>query len=273
MNIVSDAVSAVKILATLPVAIASFLVLSIKHDKSDDPIEITNDRTPVLLLHGSNANQKQWYYFRKVLQKNMLIGHVFAVNMNQACRCDDHDRDILDYAHTVHDKIVQMRERYREAGFDMSSIILVGNSMGGLVAGAYCISDYITCEAPSVKIKAVITISTPWKGSPWADYFCDTDIYPEKYFCTNSIDRQNLVEKMLEWSNRELVPIYNYGSKFDILVPISRSILSLPEDRILKDNRNDHWTTMMDGKLAEEISARWISPHVEVLSRIRDRHN
>jgi pimeloyl-ACP methyl ester carboxylesterase len=265
-NVISCAVSALKIAATLPVAVVGFLILSWKYEESDDPIVINKTGTPVLLLHGSNANQKQWYLFRKYLDKN-VAGHVFAVNMNSAGRCDDHDRDILDYAHTVHNKIIDLRSKYKEAGLNMDSIILVGNSMGGLVAGAYCTSEYMEKDVNTVKINAVITISTPWGGAPLADYFCDRDVYPQKYFCTDSIDRKNLVEKVLTWSNEQKIPIYNYGSKFDLLVPISYSLLPLPENQLLLDNRNDHWTTMLDPKLASEIADKWITPHTIILDK------
>lgn len=267
----SNATAFIKIVATLPVALLGFVLLSYWHEQSDDPDEQTirnqlvtaNAKTPILLLHGSNANQKQWFLFRRFLVSHE-IGNVFSLNMNKARRCDDHDRDILDYSRSVHNKLLAMKELYAKCGVDMDKVILIGNSMGGLVAGAYCIE-----ENPIVKVKAVITISTPWGGTKVADWFCDKNKYPEKYFCTDSVDRQNLVEKVVTWSEREQVPIYNYGSAFDLLVPVHSShIPGIPNERQHQDNRNDHWTTMLDGSLARFIREQWVKSHTEELEQL-----
>ena len=259
--------SLLKIAISLPIAIIGFVVLSFWHEKSDDPnLDFMRKhmnktrKTPILLLHGSNANQQQWFLFRKWLSSDD-VGHVFSLNMNKARRCDDHNRDVLDYAESVHQKLVAIKKLYSDCGVDITSIILIGNSMGGLVAGAYCISDYYDME-DTVKVEAVITISTPWGGTKIADWFCNKNKYPEKYFCTDSIDRKNLVEKVLQFSNAHGVSVYNYGSMFDLLVPLHSShIPEVPKKHQHQDYRNDHWTTMLDRKLAIFVREKWVKPN------------
>ncbi len=265
----------IKILATLPFVFSGFLFLSIWHNKSFDTRRIHKRRTPVLLIHGSHANQQQWFLFRQFLQ-NSEIGHVFTVNLNKRARKNDGDKDMEDYAVIVHNKLQEMQQRYKNAHIDMKNVILVGNSMGGLVAGAYCVKDFEN----KVPVKALITISTPWNGSLVANYFCNRHLIPEKYFCTESIDRKSLVEKVLDKYRKNELVIYNYGSSMDWLVPPYYSELhELNKENTHVDDRNDHWTVMADRKVAHYIRRNWIVPNTEIFDydlsqfRLREQHD
>lgn len=245
-----------KVLVTVPVILGAFGVASFFPDYSLDPKVITNRLTPVLLIHGSDSNQQQWLVFRQFLSM-YGIGHVFTVNLNKSPRKNDPNRDILDYARTVHNKLICMKKLYTKASLDMDQVILVGNSMGGLVGAAYCVSEFANIDQPLFKISALITISTPWKGSILGDVFCSSARFPEKYFRRHSEDRERLTRKMTDLSKK--IPVYTYGSSLDILVTVESSRFPNPADELI-DNRNDHWTTMVDDKLAEHV-CKWISMH------------
>lgn len=267
LRYIENIVNLAKIIATLPVAGIGLAIASIWHERSADPPQITNGATPVLLIHGSESNQQQFLFFRRALASEE-VGHIFTINLNKRPRYNDKDRDILDYAVSVHTKLQQMRDLYASSGFDMSEVILVGNSMGGLIAAAYCVSDTI---AEKVEVAALISISTPWKGSWLADIFCSADQFPQKYFRRQSEDRIRLVTTFVKYARETQLPVYNYGSIFDMHVPPTSAQLDfLPQWNRLIDSRNDHLTTMLDGTLARYISDNWIAPNTVYLDTIRN---
>jgi pimeloyl-ACP methyl ester carboxylesterase len=245
-----------KILLTLPVAALGLTVASLWHDVSSDPESITSGKTPILLIHGSESNQQQFFFFRRALE-GTNVGHCFAVNLNKKARRNDENCDVLDYVPPLHRKLLAMRELYQKAGYSMDSVILVGNSMGGLVGAAYCASK----QLGKIPVAALISISTPWKGSYLGDLFCSADRFPEKYFRRTSDDRERLIRSFVAVAMRDGIPVYNYGSIFDIHVtPASAQLEELvPTQNRLIDSRNDHLTTMLDWKLAGFIREQWIS--------------
>lgn len=265
-SIVTKSLNVFKIAISLPIAVAVFGIASFWHNVSLDPKTVTIGKTPVLLIHGSDSNQQQWTYFRQFLS-GKDIGHVFAVNLNKKARKNDHDRDILDYARAIQSKLSKMKELYKEAGWDLNEVIFVGNSMGGLVAAAYYITEEIE-EKDKFAIKALISISSPWKGSKIADVLCDRNKYPEKYFCRCSVDRDNLITKFVELAKRNELPVYNYGSTMDLLVPAESAKLPIPIDNVLINDKNDHWTTMVDHNLAFFIRDNWVQKHTNILFSI-----
>ncbi len=251
------------IIMYLPLVLLGFVIASGWHDASVDPQVITNNLTPVLLIHGSDSNQQQWLLFRQFL-KDDNVGHNFAFNMNTLARRNDDNKDVLEYATCVKRKLEKMKVQYAKSGFNMDSVILVGNSMGGLVAAAYCVSQ----ETLDVSVRAVITISTPWEGSIFADWFCNETKSPERYFRRHSKERQSLKERFLWYATTSHVPVYTYGSHWDFLVTPKSSLLSPNVNEALIDDRNDHLTTMTDWRLACYVRRNWLVPNTSSLSEL-----
>lgn len=247
------------IFLSLPPALLCFGIASIFHTKSSDPTRITNNKTPILLIHGSASNQQQWLLFRRFLSANN-VGHIFALNLNKHPIKND-VANITDYAQLVHLKLLAMKKLYLEYGYEMNEVILIGNSMGGFVGGAYCVSTTITDK---IAVEALITISSPWQGSWMADKFCQ-DIFPEKYFRRDSCDRKDFVARVQQALQEGALQLYTYGSTFDVLVPAPASMFGGVSHMI--DNRNDHWTTMLDRPLAHKIRSTWICPHTRSLRK------
>jgi pimeloyl-ACP methyl ester carboxylesterase len=248
------------IVLTLPPALLCFGIACFFHTKSSDPIQVTKPKTPILLIHGSASNQQQWLVFRRFLETNDT-GHTFALNLNKHPIKNDVS-NVTDYAKLVHTKLLSMKRMYLEAGYDMNEVILIGNSMGGFVGGAYCVSEAL---ADKISVAGLITISSPWQGSWMADKFCK-DIFPEKYFRRDSDDRKALVSRVQNHHQKGGLQLYTYGSQFDLLVNANASMFV--DAPYMIDNRNDHWTTMLDCKLAREIRTAWINPHTICLNKL-----
>jgi pimeloyl-ACP methyl ester carboxylesterase len=267
------------IVATLPFTLIGFVIASFWWDKSVDVVNVKKNKTPILLLHGSNANQHQWLLFRQFLEDDET-GHVFSVNLNNLPRKNNtHDDNgdlasMNNYTNRVREKILAMKKLYEDHGLLMDKVTLIGNSMGGLVAGAYCCEEKENGSLGRVEVSALITISTPWKGSWIADHMCSRKIFPDRLFSTESKERSQLVEKVCKLA----IPFYTYGSKFDLLVPWDRSSPFDPDSSLssqdvkrehLIDDKNDHWTTMVDLKLARYIKDNWCKTHTETLQCIQ----
>lgn len=198
-SVVGKITSGISILATLPVVHAAFTVASLWHTASKDVTEVSNGNTPILLIHGSDSNQHQWWYFRRWLV-GPHVGHVFTVNLNEQARRNNPDCDIMDYVNPVQSRLLTMKQLYATNRITMDHVILVGFSMGGLVAAAYCLAEF----EENVEVSALISLCTPWKGSYLADLFCNTKKSPEKYFCRTSKDREALAQRF------ELLSKMNY---------------------------------------------------------------
>ena len=133
----------------------------------------------------------------------------------------DPKKGIEDYAaDKVRAKILQIKQL---TGQDR--ILLIGHSMGGMVAGCYA-ERY--AEKDGVKIEHVVTIASPWQGSPLVDRFMLGPDAPKRYhqMSTSSGFREDLVAQALHSERTNARNYYSIGSKADIQVPGSVSILS-----------------------------------------------
>jgi triacylglycerol lipase len=117
-----------------------------------DPKNPSTHKTPILMIPGNGFNEMQWLYGRIVLQ-NKNCGPVFTLNLD-GLLTNKAENGIQQYADIVQTKMKEIRESTGN-----KKIVLIGHSMGGLVAGE--------CERREKdNVEKVITISTPWNGTP-----------------------------------------------------------------------------------------------------------
>ena len=102
---------------------------------------------PILLLHGVGCNAGVWSGFRRRLEQRGL-GPVYALSYGPPLASIEH------FADQVAARIGDI-----EAATGASQVVLVGHSMGGLVARAY-LRQY-----GGAKVRRLITIGTPHHGS------------------------------------------------------------------------------------------------------------
>jgi len=111
----------------------------------------------VLYLHGANASPDNFNYYKLILPKHDSIAPMY-----------DMDEDPFDVVDSVTRKV------RRELGDE--PITVVGHSFGGLIGAWYSAIN------PS-QVKHLVTIATPWQGTPVARIF--------GYFFRNSKMFQN----------------------------------------------------------------------------------
>lgn len=215
----------------LPGALVLLLAACCKPNFNPKAEEVKYGKIPILLLHGSGFNQSEWVVGRQFLKKEQY-GSVFSLNYDGLVS-NDPNKGIEDYAR---DKISAEVKRIKVlTGSD--KVILMGHSMGGMIAGYY--AEHFA-EADEVNIEHVISIATPWQGTPMVDSFWKlggrfskeketkrhqqmsisggTHAYPNF--------RQTLVAKALESERRGVRKYYNIWSTTDYAVPGSQGNLT-----------------------------------------------
>jgi len=226
-----------------------------------DPKTITNNKTPVLLVHGSNACQREWDFFRQWI-KSEEVGHIFSLNLNESAFFND-KKEIKDYAEErLAPKLKAMRKQYSAAGHEMNEVILVGHSMGSLVAGVYAT---VVEKKTNIRVKSLISISSPWYGSPIADKFISKEAIPEKVFRREYVKMPPLRKMVLEKYFKGEMGLYTFSSSLDPMVPVSSSSLPIAPSRQVYHNNHDHYTTMTDYNLATKYVHKWIAQYTSPL--------
>jgi len=105
---------------------------------------------PVILIHGLYHNASAWIRFRGALRREGY-DRIYAFNYNSF------RPDFQEISGRLEEWITEISR-----AFPGESVILVGHSMGGLLAKAYAARDDAS-KGPSVK--AVVTLGTPFGGS------------------------------------------------------------------------------------------------------------
>lgn len=108
----------------------------------------TSGKRPILLLHGYMHNQTGWIWIRRELEKEGL-GPIYSMNLLPPFA------SIPQLAEKVAKKINSILEETKS-----DSVILVGHSMGGLVASYY--TEYLSDNGQTDR---VITIGSPFHGT------------------------------------------------------------------------------------------------------------
>ncbi len=211
--------AALAIVVDLVLVVASAIVILVVHSFKPDfnpkDHEIKKDKIPILLIHGSRSNEAQWILGRQFLKKEEY-GSVFSLNLD-GLASNDPTKGIDDYAQTVSEKIKEIKAKTGQ-----NQVILIGHSMGGLVAGYY--AQHL---APKGEIKHIMSVATPWQGTPFlARHFPDTKEKRYKQMLPDSLDRWLLTTHLLRSERRGDFKLYDIGSTMDFLVPASCSNLT-----------------------------------------------
>lgn len=209
-------------LALLPAA--GILLLYMLAKPNFDPAEPKKDAVPILLLHGSGFNESEWIFGRQFLKKEQY-GSVFSLNY-AGLVSNEPTKGIDDYAaDKVRAKIRQIKELTGQ-----NRIILIGHSMGGLIAGHY--AERLAAE-DEMQVDHVMSIGSPWKGSPVIDRFIAGPNAPKRYSQMSSSNqfRQELVTAALQSERQNLRKYYSVGSEMDFLVPGAVSNLTEAPER------------------------------------------
>lgn len=139
------------ILAEWGAFVANFVVLSPFESlwMGPDRLRVSVERPPILLVHGYGCSRAAWWWLRRRLEARGWV--VATINLEPIYA------DIERYVEPLAQRIDAV---LAETG--ASRLVLVGHSMGGLVARAY-----LRRHGPD-KVSRVVTLGTPYGGSELA---------------------------------------------------------------------------------------------------------
>jgi hypothetical protein len=118
--------------------------------------DFTNCRRPVLLLYGFMSTRRTFEVLERRLRRDQFC--VWSINLG-GWQDAFNTRAIDDLAEYVAEKVDRLYLRFPEMG----PLALIGHSKGGLI-GAH----YVKRLGGDRRVRALLTLGTPWQGSPAA---------------------------------------------------------------------------------------------------------
>ena len=186
-------------LLVLPLALVMFCIKWMYPKPLDVFYPRYSHAPPILLVHGSGANEAQWVFAPWYLKGRF---NVYTVQLNELPASPK--TSIKSLAEIVDQKVQQI---YQDTG---QPITLVGHSMGGLVSAWYA-EEFPHTE---IYLKQVITIASPWRGAPALQHL-NLGTVRHSEMTPGSIFLQQLSERM-----RRPRHLYTcFGSPYDFQVP------------------------------------------------------
>lgn len=171
----------------------------------------------ILLIHGSGVNELQFVAARYILN-NLMLSHnktfrVYSCDLSSGSVITKSDESIELYSDRVREYINQ--NIYSKP---TNRLILIGHSMGGLVAGLVALHD--------PKVKVVVTLGTPWHGAPLLDYVINFPTFRtarHRQMMKNSSFLSALRDNIYRKNHFNILTI---GSQYDVQVPKDHYFLS-----------------------------------------------
>ncbi len=162
------------------------------------------DQQPILLIHGLYHNSSAWIEYRKCLTK-ANIGPVFTINLGHPFS------SINDHA-----KKVKLRVEEIQKITGRKDIMLIGHSMGGVVASKFAIQ----WAQDGTHVTDIITIGSPLKGSTLANYIGIGKEVQEMR--KGSAFIKDLSEKICKQTD---IKFFHIAAEMDELVPTCSALL------------------------------------------------
>ncbi len=164
-----------------------------------------NDQKPILLIHGLYHNSSAWIEYLDQM-KASHVGPVFTINMG-----DIFFGSIDDHAEKVKKKVEEIQKITGR-----KDIMLVGHSMGGLVASKFALD----LASEDTEVTDIVTIGSPLKGTPVANYIGLGKDAREMRKGSEYV--KNLSNKIIEQAK---INFFHIASETDELVPTGSALL------------------------------------------------
>lgn len=205
----------------LPGALVLLLIACCKPNFNPKDSDIKPGSLAFFMNHGSGFNESEFVIARLALQK---YGPSFSLNYD-GLASNDHAKGIEDYAlNKLRPEIIRLK------ALGINRFVFLGHSMGGMI-GAYYAEHF--AEADEVKVEHVISVATPWQGTPMVDWFWklggrfskekETKRHLQMSISggpeTDPKFRQKLVAKALQSEREGKRKYYNIWSSTDYAVP------------------------------------------------------
>lgn len=202
MKIINYIYAAIKEIFALLVVLACYFI---NLEKRNPKIVKSNSQQPILLIHGLYHSSSAWIKFLDQF-KIADTGPVFTLNLG------DPFGSISHHAKTVKNKIAEI-----QSITGRKEIMLVGHSMGGLVAAKFAL-DLATEDT---FVTNIVTIGSPLKGTKVANYLGWGQSVKEMRHDSHYI--KDLNQKILQQTN---IHFFHIASETDLLIPLRSALFS-----------------------------------------------
>jgi triacylglycerol lipase len=203
--------------------------------------------TPVILVHGYMQNQTDWLWVKHKLQRIEGIGPIYTINLHPTFD------SISNYGEFLHSKIKQIKGETNQ-----NQVILIGHSMGGLVA-SYT-TEFLATEND---IAMVIALAAPYRGTRLAAFGYGQNA---KEMSPNSIFLSELSKRM----QNSKTPYFFIASKIDnVILPWSSSFPihdQMGSNRCLILDDHGHLKMLISHRVVQQIET-WIKTKVEDIGK------
>lgn len=191
------------------------------------------EKAPLLLIHGYLHDSSAWFFFKRALMKKYL-GPIYTLNLLRPFH------SIEAHAEYVGKKIEEIQKETKA-----KKVILVGHSMGGLVAVTYAM------RFKSFMDLHLITLGSPLKGT----YLAYIALGKNGKEMRPGSDFLKELEKFLENSS---LSIDHIGSMTDqIIVPQNSAFTNHPLARSYRIDDLGHMSLLFSSRVVDQI-ASWI---------------
>lgn len=189
-------------LFVMPLTVLMFLLRWLLPRPLNDYLSHDYSKQPVVLIHGSGSNEMQWLPCLSYLRNKY---NVYTIQLNKLM--GEKSQTIEQMSNKLEDLLFDITVQYNKNMGTDCEIILVGHSMGGLVASW-------TAEITKCLIARVITINTPHNGVPLLDCI-DMGIVRHNQMT----HRSEFLIKLRRMQRDSGIDYICYGSDYDFQVP------------------------------------------------------
>lgn len=189
-----------------PLSLIATAIFSLFDSRKQDLQNYSPLKKSIILIHGTGNNQSEWLIARIMLAKKY---NVFSFNYAELFSNDPNVGPSFYAQNSVRREINLIK---RQTG--CNEFILIGHSMGGLIAVDYAKN---IAQNDNIKILKTVTISAPWNGAPLAK------LKSGKHYADMTTNSDYL--DALKTSTDHL-EIYSVASTHDWAVPSERGLLN-----------------------------------------------
>lgn len=209
-------------------------------EKKDLKEPIQAEKIPLLLIHGLYHNSSAWSYFKNELSKQS-VGPIFTINLKNPFG------SIVEHAKKVQTKIEKIK-----ALTGRNDIVLVGHSMGGLVACQYALELNVN---KNTQVKQIITLGSPLEGTYTAYLGIGKSCYEMR---RNSPFINQLSKQIKQESNISFLHVASM--KDAIILPNSSALLlSKTNGKRKKIFNLSHLSLLYSKKIVKEVFLAYTS--------------
>lgn len=232
----------------IPGALGLLALSFLKINFNPSEAAVIKNKPAILLLHGSGFNDIEWIIGRQFISKT-AYGAIFSMNYDGLI-CNDNSLGIEDYAGG---KVRREIQRITQLT-DHKEIIIIGHSMGGLIAGYY--AEHFS-SLDGIMANHVISIATPWHGSPIINFSWKVSknllhqTKKHRQMSTvggteeNPTFRQDLITRCIDSEKQGIRKYYSIWSIGDFVVPDFNGRLNELSDRTASFDHLGHYAIVV----------------------------